>query len=281
MLVYLFAFLAYIECYSLQTIYALIIAPLARRLGIVVEQVEIGWGPTLYSHQRANEVWKWKLIPITASVKLRTSKEANSWQVRNLLPGSYEAASAGRRLVMHAAAPLAQIILGLALLGVAVVCGGDQLVAPMVFDKSLRPTEAPSLTFENRASTWEGQSRLAEDTIWYYCWRLITPREFDGWGGPVALLVTAGRVGASSILGWVTLIGLVSMVLGGFNLLPIPPLNGFHILRILASVVAGNRSCSDETITSIYKYGLLFLLLLFVRMIWLDAEWVWHNLPNP
>jgi membrane-associated protease RseP (regulator of RpoE activity) len=66
--------------------------------------------------------------------------------------------------------------------------------------------------------------------------RLVTFRSVDGWGGAVAFVLTAGRAAAVSCMAWHSMIGVMFLSLGVFNLLPVPGSNGFSspTLQVMA-----------------------------------------------
>ena len=61
-------------------------------------------------------------------------------------------------------------------------------------------------------------------------------------------------VGAGAIVHNLELVAFISMILCVFNLIPIPPLDGSHVMRHVVGM-------SDETYLKIARYGFIILLL--------------------
>ncbi|MEL7003494.1 MAG: RIP metalloprotease RseP [Bacteroidota bacterium] len=75
--------------------------------------------------------------------------------------------------------------------------------------------------------------------------------------------------------------GMLSMVLAFMNLLPIPALDGGHVLFLTFEIISG-RKPSDQFLENAQKVGMAFLLLLMVFIIFNDIskiEWI-KNLFN-
>ena len=85
--------------------------------------------------------------------------------------------------------------------------------------------------------------------------------------GPVSIAHTAGTMVQSSLLDYVTLLGMLSVSLGLINLLPIPVLDGGHIVYATAQMVMRRpvplRVQQIASMVGIFFIGGLFILLLF------------------
>lgn len=87
--------------------------------------------------------------------------------------------------------------------------------------------------------------------------------------GPVAIAQLSGE---SAQLGWVALLSLMSMIslnLGVLNLMPIPVLDGGHILILLLEGVA-RRDFSAQVKERMLMVGFALLMLLMVTVIYND-----------
>jgi regulator of sigma E protease len=70
--------------------------------------------------------------------------------------------------------------------------------------------------------------------------------------------------------------GLLSMVLAFMNLLPIPALDGGHVMFLTYEMVSG-RKPSDKFLENAQKVGMILLLALMVFVIFNDVfsiQWV-------
>ena len=79
--------------------------------------------------------------------------------------------------------------------------------------------------------------------------------------GPVTLVNASRRFAESDILRLVWFLAYVSIMLAVLNILPIPILDGGHLMFILIEKIKG-RPLKDETIFRFQKIGLLLLLVL-------------------
>lgn len=88
--------------------------------------------------------------------------------------------------------------------------------------------------------------------------------------GEVSAKNVSGPIGMAQIYGnqwdWVkfwTITGLISMILAFMNLLPIPALDGGHVMFLLYEMISG-RSPSDKFLENAQKVGMVLLLALMV-----------------
>ena len=92
--------------------------------------------------------------------------------------------------------------------------------------------------------------------------------------GPVGIAKEFG-----STWDWVrfwTLTGLISMVLAFMNLLPIPALDGGHVVFLIYEIVSG-RKPSDKFLENAQKVGMILLLALMVFIIFNDIVQGWFS----
>jgi regulator of sigma E protease len=87
-------------------------------------------------------------------------------------------------------------------------------------------------------------------------------------------LTIADYAGQSATLGWISFVGflaLVSVSLGVLNLLPIPLLDGGHLMYYVAEVLTG-RPVSERTMEIGSRIGMLLLLLLMSFALFNDLQ---------
>jgi len=91
--------------------------------------------------------------------------------------------------------------------------------------------------------------------------------------GPLGIMKTFG-VTWDWVRFW-TLTGLISMILAFMNLLPIPALDGGHVIFLLYEIVS-RRKPSDKFLENAQKVGMVLLLALMVFVIFNDIfqEWI-------
>ena len=89
--------------------------------------------------------------------------------------------------------------------------------------------------------------------------------------GPVGIAQASGRAARTGAKTLFTLMAIISLQLGIFNLLPIPILDGGHIAIILLESVA-RRDFSLQVKERILQVGFVLLLALMVTVIYFDLS---------
>lgn len=87
--------------------------------------------------------------------------------------------------------------------------------------------------------------------------------------GPIGIYKTTSQITKEGILSSIALVGLLSVNVGIFNLLPIPILDGGRILIILVESIT-RRRLSERMQTIVMTCGLLFLIAIMVFSTWND-----------
>jgi regulator of sigma E protease len=88
-------------------------------------------------------------------------------------------------------------------------------------------------------------------------------------GGPVKIADMAGRAAALGIVWLVQLTALLSAGIGILNLLPIPPLDGGHLLFYVYEAIA-RRKPSEQIVEIAYRIGLFAVLAFMLFVFWND-----------
>jgi regulator of sigma E protease len=100
--------------------------------------------------------------------------------------------------------------------------------------------------------------------------RMLTGRgSKDEIGGPIAIAAIAGQAMAMGILSFIHLTALISINLAVLNLLPIPVLDGGHLVFFLAEAVRG-RPVGMRVREIAQQIGLMLLLALVIFIIYND-----------
>jgi regulator of sigma E protease len=115
------------------------------------------------------------------------------------------------------------------------------------------------------AKTWE-MTGLTLKGIW----KMVTGQlSFRNIGGPVTIVKVSGSSAKYGFAVFVGLLAMLSITLGVVNLLPIPVLDGGHLLFYLVEAVRGS-ALSDETMVRIQKIGMLIILGIMSLAIYVD-----------
>ncbi len=100
-------------------------------------------------------------------------------------------------------------------------------------------------------------------------------------GGPIAIASMSGQVAQLGVARLVEFIGLLSINLGLMNLMPIPILDGGHLMFYAAEAVRG-RPLPPRALDYGYRVGFALIASLFVFISWNDlvhtgaVQWVAH-----
>ncbi|MFL2983302.1 MAG: RIP metalloprotease RseP [Candidatus Neomarinimicrobiota bacterium] len=90
-------------------------------------------------------------------------------------------------------------------------------------------------------------------------------------GGPIMIAQLAGQTAEAGIIPFLTLMALLSVNLAFLNILPIPVLDGGHILIHLIEAII-NRPLNLKARIVIQQIGMVFILILMVTVIFQDIS---------
>jgi regulator of sigma E protease len=136
------------------------------------------------------------------------------------------------------------------------------------------PLEAIVLSWQRNVES----AGLIFQTVWGLITRETSPKQLMG---PVAIAQLSGE---SAQLGWIPLLSLMAMIslnLGLLNLLPIPILDGGHIL-IMALEGVARRDFSARVKEKMLLAGFVVLMMLMVTVIYNDLariSWIQNLMP--
>jgi regulator of sigma E protease len=97
-------------------------------------------------------------------------------------------------------------------------------------------------------------------------WRAISGFSMKELGGPIAIANASKEAAKAGILYLLNLIGMLSLSIGLLNLLPIPALDGGHLVIVLAEGIS-RRRLGDKVKIAIQQVGMVLLLALMVGVI--------------
>ena len=89
-------------------------------------------------------------------------------------------------------------------------------------------------------------------------------------GGPLTIAVVTYRVAGMDFADLLFLLGLISINLAIVNFLPIPVLDGGHMVFLIYEGI--RKKPASETVRIVATYaGVAFILLLMISLLWLDV----------
>jgi len=98
--------------------------------------------------------------------------------------------------------------------------------------------------------------------------------------GPVTILQESGKAASAGLLAYFMFMALLSVNLGVLNLLPVPILDGGHIVMFLIEGIKG-RPLSERTIAITQKIGLALILLLMAFALYNDFIRIFSTKNTP
>jgi|WetSurMetagenome_2_1015567.scaffolds.fasta_scaffold01160_10 regulator of sigma E protease len=117
--------------------------------------------------------------------------------------------------------------------------------------------------------------------IYESLWMIITGEiSFKSVGGPVAIFSLSSKAADAGLIPYLLMMALISVNLGIFNLLPVPVLDGGHLMIMSIEAVRG-KPLSESTVATAQKIGLVLLLALMVFVIYNDIFRLLSGKPLP
>ncbi|MBF0135002.1 MAG: RIP metalloprotease RseP [Magnetococcus sp. DMHC-1] len=101
-------------------------------------------------------------------------------------------------------------------------------------------------------------TRLMVVGIWKLVTRVVSPKEI---GGPILIAELAGQAARQGVTNLLFFMAMISINLGILNLLPIPVLDGGHLLFLTVEGVLG-RALNEKTLVMATRAGIIFILAL-------------------
>lgn len=101
---------------------------------------------------------------------------------------------------------------------------------------------------------------------------------FDNVTGPVGIASIGGEVVHQGLYSALSLLAIISLILGVMNLIPILPLDGGHLLFIALEKIM-RRPISAQTMSKVAAVGLLLVLTLFVFATYADLSKIFTGQP--
>ena len=230
---------------------------MARLTGLKVEVFSIGLGPEIVGRtDRAGTRWKLGIVPLGGYIRMfggesgprhdGTPPAEAKGAPRPLL---FEEASLGRRAAVAAAGPAANFALSFVVLAVLLLVVGR----PSSVGASL-PEAALWLVWRAVELTW-GLTAETLQALWQFATGVNAGQDFIG---PIRLAQVSGEVAHQGLLMSLGLVAIISANLAVMNLLPIPSLDGGHLLFYLAEALRG-RPIAAQAQTFATQLGLGFV----------------------
>ncbi len=141
-------------------------------------------------------------------------------------------------------------------------------------DESVRATLMTEVRYGPVEALWRGATKTWDMSVFTLemMGRMVLGQV--SWRNLSGPLTIADYAGQSATLGWISFVGflaLVSVSLGVLNLLPIPLLDGGHLMYYVAEVLTG-RAVSERTMEIGSRIGMALLLLMMSFALFNDLQ---------
>lgn len=292
-------------------IYMMATAVVAQRFGVVIERVVIGFAPFGTCICWQGSEWQWQIgwLPLYGSAQFFVSdtydaayheyinghragvpRIADFTDIKHELDkspvgrseapvppaGSFQAATPAAKTCLALAGPISQIALGLFLLLLPIILSTGQLKLSDTANTDVVLCAMGGLIVSDEPTNLLGQLELTSDIATEAFQKYVLFQPLNGWGGLIGSILTCAASGAYSIHSWFTCVGILLIVFAGANLLPLPTLNGGKAVIALAEIPFGSASYASGAVTAIMYFSLFATLIIAGRILWADANWVWH-----
>jgi len=151
--------------------------------------------------------------------------------------------------------------------------GNTQRIGLLGVRRSVTPDQVIYLEFGPVEALAEGTKDtfyVAERTV-NYIWGVISGREAaDQLGGPIRVAQVSGQVATLGLVALLNLAAVLSISIGLINLMPIPMLDGGHLVFYAAEAVRG-KPLSERVQDIGFRIGLGIVLFLMVFATWNDV----------
>jgi len=140
----------------------------------------------------------------------------------------------------------------------------EDLLKSMTVEYSLSPLEAIPAAFK---ATWD----YSAVTLKMMGKMLIGKASVKNLSGPISIAQVAGKTATMGMVYFIKFMALVSVSLGVLNLLPVPVLDGGHLMFYGLEAIRG-RPLPDKLQIFFQQVGMALLLLLMVTAMFVDVQ---------
>lgn len=242
--------------------------------GAHVERISLGIGPVVFTRLIKDTEWCLSGLPLGGYTKFY-GQDLDFPEAQLLPDGSshkpFQEISAPSRLLVFVIGPISSLLVGCAMMGLPVVFGTCQLTADGT-GQQIAPVSVHSIGIVPDVSTVEGQCAFVHGTFFAFWTNPVTAIRSGEWGGPVSWIYTTAIVSAQDPTGWLTCTGLFIAVMGLMNFVPMPSLNGGHVVFLFFESIG--LGASERVIQRSHMIGLLVVLCAYLVFVSLDLRWL-------
>ncbi|NVK35769.1 MAG: RIP metalloprotease RseP [Rhodobacteraceae bacterium] len=151
--------------------------------------------------------------------------------------------------------------------------GNEQRVGLLGVTRSAKRDDLIQVRYGPVEAVGEGVKEtyfIAERTLGYL-WGVVTGREAaDQLGGPIRVAKVSGQVATQGFVPLLSLAAVLSVSIGLLNLMPVPMLDGGHLVYFLVEAIRG-KPLSERVQDFGFRIGIALVLMLMVFATWNDV----------
>lgn len=150
--------------------------------------------------------------------------------------------------------------------------GNSHRIGLLGIQRSAQPDEVSQVRYSVPAAVWEGTKEtwfVIDRTVSYLVGVVVGREAADQLGGPIRIAEMSGEVAKLGFFALLNLTAVLSISIGFLNLLPVPMLDGGHLLFYGIEAVRG-RPLSERAIDIGFRVGLALVLMLMLFATWND-----------
>ncbi|WP_436641779.1 RIP metalloprotease RseP [Microbaculum sp. FT89] len=150
--------------------------------------------------------------------------------------------------------------------------GNKHRIGLLGIQRSAQPDEIVQVRYSVPVAVWEGTKEtwfVIDRTVNYLVGIIVGRESADQLSGPIRIAEMSGQVAKLGFLALMNLTAVLSISIGFLNLIPIPMLDGGHLLFYGIEAVRG-RPLSERAIDIGFRLGLAMVLMLMLFATWND-----------
>ena len=154
--------------------------------------------------------------------------------------------------------------------------GGKMRVGQLGLSGPSTPTEWSQKNYNVFQAVGRGATecwRVGSETLRYIGRVLVRQDSGDQIGGPARIAVASGKMASLGIMPLLFFVAFLSVSIGLANLLPIPILDGFHLIMCAIEGIRG-YPLAERTQEYAFRFGIAVLGFLFVFANFNDFTWI-------
>jgi regulator of sigma E protease len=140
----------------------------------------------------------------------------------------------------------------------------------------VKSSSLPDAPVQGAIATYK-MGRVIYDSMWMTATGEISVKNV---GGPITIITESNKAAAAGMTSYLLFMALISVNLGILNLLPIPVLDGGHLLIMGIEAVRG-KPLKESAVAVVHKIGLALLLALMIFVMYNDIFRLFSGKPMP